>query len=176
MHYVAYNSLGGNLMAQYASFQGRIQFIEDAWSKSRRLFGCNKLISLINDQGDIVNFIVQPSTYFINFTTVEVGDLVIGFYDTSVPVPLIFPPQYQAIVMSPVFNDRFVTVDEFNDKLISSDGMLQLNIISKTTIRLTNNQTFQGTLAKRPLAVVYGPSTRSIPAITTPEQIIVLCR
>ena len=31
---------------------------------------------------------------------VTLGDMVTGFYDANAPVPLIFPPQFRAIVMA----------------------------------------------------------------------------
>jgi len=39
----------------------------------------------------------------------------------------------------------------------------------------TNNQTFMGNPGNHTLVVLYSQTTRSIPAQTTPEKIIVLC-
>jgi hypothetical protein len=68
-----------------------------------------------------------------------------------------------------------VKVDYFNKELLSSDGMLKLNISPTTQVVLENGQIFTEIPASRYLIVVYGATTRSIPAQTTPEQIIVMC-
>ena len=48
---------------------------------------------------------------------------------------------------------------------------------SKTTKTvLPNGQLFVGYLAGKTLLVLYTSSTRSIPAQTTPEQIVVFCQ
>jgi len=125
--------------------------------------------------GNIVNFVIEPTTYFVDHAMVSVGDRVTGFYDANAPVPLIFPPQYRAIVMTKEHPYQNVNVDFFNSELISSDGSLQLNISSTTEIVLENGQSFNHNPINRYLIVIYGPTTRSIPAQTTPYRIIVMC-
>lgn len=56
----------------------------------------------------------------------------------------------------------------FNEQLISSDGMLQLNLSPYTQMFLTNGQRFTRNPANRDLIVIYGPTTKSIPAQTCP--------
>lgn len=107
---------------------------------------------------------------------VGVGDAVIGYYDTNAPIPLIYPPQYRALVMAKVTPNRNIKVDFFNRQLVSSDGTLKLNISPFTQILLENGQAFTGNPANRDLIVVYGPTTMSIPAQTIPYRIIVMCR
>ena len=68
-----------------------------------------------------------------------------------------------------------VKVAYFNNQLVSSDGQLQLNLSPTTQILLINGQRFSRYPANRDLVVYYGPTTRSIPAQTTPYRIIVLC-
>ena len=137
--------------------------------------GCYQLFSVDNGRGDLVNFVVEPDTYFVGHQVVSVGDQVTGFYDADAPVPLIFPPQYRAIVMAKNTPTQNVKVDFFNRQLESSDGSLRLNIAPTTQILLENGQLFNRNPANRNLIVVYGATTRSIPAQTTPYQIIVLC-
>lgn len=133
------------------------------------------MLSVDNGYGDVVNFVVEPNTYFVNHEVVSIGDSVTGFYDANAPVPLIFPPQYAAIVIAKNTPAHSVTVDFFNRQLVSSDGNLKLNISLDTQILLENGQLFNRNPANRNLIVVYGATTRSIPAQTTPSQIIVLC-
>lgn len=137
--------------------------------------GCYRLMSVIDGTGRQVNFVVEPKTYFVDQAMVGVGDQVTGYYDADAPVPLIYPPQYRALVMVKETPGQNVKVDFFNRQLISSDGMLNLNLSPGIPIILENGQRFTKSIANRNLIVVYGPSTFSIPAQTTPYRIIVLC-
>jgi hypothetical protein len=103
------------------------------------------------------------------------GDMVTGFYDANAAVPLIFPPQFRAIVMAKDELYQNVKVDYFNDQLVSSDNSLKLNIAPWTQIVLENGQYFTRNPANRNLIVIYGATTRSIPAQTSPYKIIVMC-
>lgn len=163
-------------MENFKSFHGTITMINDFWTNaSGEGLGCYKLMSVEDEQGNLVNFVVAPSTYFLDHVTVSVGDRVTGFYDGNAPVPLIYPPQYRAIVMAIDNPYQNVKVDFFNNQLVSSDNMLKLNIGPHTQILLENDQLFNRNPGNRNLIVVYGPTTRSIPAQTTPYKIIVMC-
>jgi len=161
-------------MKNFQSVSGIILEIRDLLTTPEAM-GCYKLLSVQQMDGELVNFVVAPDTYFVDHVMVRPGDMVTGFYDANAPIPLIYPPQYQAVVMARAVPYHNVKVDYFNEELMSSDGMLKLNIAPTTRIVLENGQAFTGNPACRYLVVVYGPTTRSIPAQTTPEQIIVLC-
>ncbi|WP_432360951.1 hypothetical protein [Sporosarcina sp. UB5] len=163
-------------MTNFLSFTGRVMGIDDfPIVPNDPQAGCYKLFSLTDRNGSIVNFVVEPSTYFVEHVKVKVGDIVTGFYDADAPVPFIYPPQYRAIVMAKDNPNYFVKVSFFNSQLISSDGNLKLNVSRQTEIVLENGQAFNGNPANRDLIVNYGATTRSIPAQTTPYKIIVLC-
>ena len=162
-------------MAVFQPFTGIVTMINDFFVGSGERSDCYKLMSVENRDGSLVNFVVSPNTYFVNHVTVRIGDVVTSFYDSTLPVPLIFPPQYGAVVMTRDTGYRNVKVDYFNEQLVSSDGSLKLNISPYTRIILENDQLFTGNLGDRNLIVVYGPTTRSIPAQTTPYKIIVMC-
>ena len=163
-------------MVNFKSFYGTITMISDFnISQNGEGEGCYKLISVTDGAGAIVNFVVSPTTYFVDHAVVAVGDNVTGYYDGNAPVPLIYPPQYQALVMVKVNPRQNVKVDYFNNQLVSSDGQLKLNLSPATQIILTNGQPFSRNPSNRNLIVIYGPSTFSIPAQTTPIRIIVLC-
>lgn len=163
-------------MATYRGFSGTIADISNTWTGNEETAGCSQFVSVQAEDGNIVNFVVTPCTYFVGNAMVAVGDRVTGFYDMDLPVPFIYPPQYRAAVMSMDTPDYNVKVDFFDNQLVSRDGMLRLNLTSDTPVLLENGQLFIGSPANRNLIVVYGPTTRSIPAITTPYQIIVICR
>mgnify|MGYP003562106654 FL=1 len=132
-------------------------------------------MSVDNGMGGSVNFVVSPSTYFVDQEMVAIGDQVSGYYDGNAPVPLIYPPQYRALVMVKDSPYQNVKVDYFDSQLVSSDGQLKLNLSPFTPILLTNGQAFTRNPTNRNLIVIYGPTTRSIPAQTTPYRIIVWC-
>ena len=162
-------------MAAFGSFYGIVTKIDDFNTATGKSIGCYKLMTVQNRDGSIVNFVITPTTYFVNHILIRVGDAIIGFYDANAPVPLIYPPQYQAIVVARLNLGQNVKVDYFNEQLVSSDGTLKLNIAPYTQIMLENGQVFNGNPANHNLIVLYGPATRSIPAQTTPYRIIVMC-
>ncbi|CAH2717096.1 hypothetical protein BACCIP111895_04285 [Neobacillus rhizosphaerae] len=162
-------------MTKFYSFHGTVTMITDLIGQNGEGDGCKKLISVQNGMGTIVNFVVSPTTHFVDHVMVAVGDRVTGYYDGNAPALLIYPPQYQALVMVKDSPYQNVKVDYFNSQLESSDGQLRLNVSPYTQIVLTNGQPFTRNPANRDLIVIYGPSTQSIPAQTTPYRIIVLC-
>lgn len=163
-------------MKRFESFQGKVTDINDFYTDARGTdSGCSRIYTIKNGDGSIVNFVVTPSTYFVDGTVVSLGDTVTGFYDTTVPAIMIYPPQYRAVVMAKETPMRNVELDYFDRDLVNSDNTLKLNIGPRTATTLENGQPFTRDPANRYLAVVYGPVTRSIPAQTTPYQIIVLC-
>jgi hypothetical protein len=162
-------------MTTFGSFYGILTMINDFMTQTGESIGCYKLMTVQNREGSIVNFVVSPNTYFVDNAMMVPGYTVIGFYDANAPVPLIYPPQYQAIVMSRLVPGQILKVDYFNEQLVSSDGALKLNIGPFTQIILENGQAFTRNPANRNLVVVYGATTKSLPAQTSPYQIIVMC-
>ena len=163
-------------MSKFLSFQGTVIKISDfSTSENDKGIGCYKLMSVENEAGTLVNFVVAPDTYFVDHVMVAVGDRVTGFYDANAPVPLIYPPQYNAIVMARRSLYQNVKVDYFNNQLVSSDNTLKLNIAQCTRIILKNDQAFTQNPGNRNLIAVYGVTTKSIPAQTVPYKIIVMC-
>ncbi|WP_404332278.1 hypothetical protein [Mesobacillus maritimus] len=161
-------------MTNFYSFQGTVTIIND-FNIGQNGDGCYKLITVENGMGTVVNFVVTPNTYFVDHAIVAVGDRITGYYDGDAPAPLIYPTQYRALIIVKDHPSQNVKVDFFNRQLVSKDGRLQLNLSSYTQILLTNGQPFSRNPANRDLIVIYGPSTKSIPAQTTPYRIIVLC-
>jgi len=174
--YPYFNAMWRNTARNFAAFSGTVTRIEDFYpGQDDASAGCYKLMSLENIDRGPVNFVISPGTYFVDHEVVEVGDEVTGFYDANAPALLIYPPQYPAIVMAKDTVYQNVTVDYFNNQLISNDGNLKLNIAPSTEVILTNDQIFNKYPGNRNLIVAYGPTTKSIPAQTTPYKIIVLC-
>ena len=139
--------------------------------------GCSMFVSVEDENGNIVNFIVSPSTYVADFITLREGMEAVFYYRTDSPVPLIYPPQYSAAVVVPkqLLRGQSVTVGHFKDSLVNEEQTLQLHMDGSVQVLTTNNQRFLGSPGGRDLVVFYERSTRSIPAQTTPEKIVVLC-
>lgn len=138
--------------------------------------GCTKLFEVRDQNGRITNFVITPCTYFINHANIKRGMSITVFYDADAPAVLIYPPRLQASVVASNNLNKNVKVDYFDSNLLSQDKALQLNVTDNTEILLENGQTFTGNLGNHYLVVIYTASTRSIPAQTTPEKIIVLCQ
>ena len=160
----------------FYSFQGTVTEINEfRIGQNAETEGCFKLFTIEGGHGETVNFVISPSTYFVDQQIVTIGDRVTGYYDGDAPVPLIYPPQYVALIIVRERNDLTVKVDYFNNQLVSRDGQLQVNLSPYIPILLKNGQPFSRNIANRNLIVIYGPSTKSIPAQTTPYKIIVWC-
>ena len=163
-------------MVNFKSFYGIVTVISDfTIGQDSQGEGCYKLITVENENGAVAKFVISPTTYFVEQAIVEVGDWVAGYYNANAPIPYIYPPQYQSLVFVKVSPYPNVKVDYFNNQLVSSDGLLKLNLSPYTPIVLTNGQPFSGNPRNRNLIVLFGPVTKSIPAQTTPHKIIVWC-
>lgn len=135
---------------------------------------CELLVSIRNSDG-ISNFVVGSDTYVINQVRLRPGMNVIAFYDANLPIPLIFPPQYRAVVIGRKNPNENMYAGYFDDNLVSEDNSLQLNVARTTEIITSNGQRFNCSLGGQLLVVYYNATTRSIPPQTTPRRIIVLC-
>ena len=54
--------------------------ISVCWIQRER---CFKLMSLLRGDDSIVNFVISPTTYFLDHVMASVGDRVTGFYDVK---------------------------------------------------------------------------------------------
>ncbi len=135
---------------------------------------CSQMVSLRTDDGT-VNFVISPATYVVQETRMRVGLPVTAFYDSTLPMPLIFPPQYQAVIISRRSPNETIYAGYFDENLVAEDGSLQLNLSRSTEIITSNGQRFTCNLGWQLLIVYYTSTTRSIPPQTSPRRIIVVC-
>lgn len=133
----------------------------------------NLFVSLKTENGP-VNFIVTPDTFIVDQMKLKPGMYVVMFYNATLPIPLIYPPQYQAVAVAPWYADEFVLMDYFDQNLLAVSGDLKLNLSRETSIVDANGRPFRGNLANHLLIVYYTVTTRSIPPQTTPHTIIVV--
>lgn len=161
--------------ANYIPYEGTIVEINSFDTSTRRNRGCSQLVTVEDMDGNIANFIVSPDTYVVDMVTLYEGMEVLFFYDGSLPVPLIYPPRYQAAIVTEKQEGVHVIAGYFNYILLNQEASLRLNIGPNTVVVTKNNQTFLGNPANKNLIVFYRSTTRSIPAQTNPDRIIVMC-
>ncbi len=160
---------------RFGSVTGTIVDMVPTKIGSRRANGCVIFVVLEDMDGNTVNFMLTPSTYVLDFDTLSAGMLCTFWYNADAPMPLIYPPQYNAVVAAQEKNGRNVNVDFYNTAMVNDSKTLELNMDGSVDVRTTNNQYFQGSPGNHNLVVVYSSSTRSIPAQTTPSKVVVLC-
>lgn len=134
-----------------------------------------------------VNYTILENTLVFNSKgeKKEVKDIekdadITVFTNSYSPAPLIMPPQYQADVI--IINDGeeigSVNVDTYiadGERLINAANSLVLNIGETTKIVDKDGKEVKADeLANKDLVVFYTITTRSIPAQTTPEKVVVL--
>ncbi len=141
-----------------------------------RYNGCTVVCRVENEEGSLAEFYITPDTYGVHQVQVSNGMPIIGFYDGDAPMVLSYPPRYMPLMIARDDHRYNIALDYFDRRLLSADGTLQLRIGPRTKIAGTNGQKYEGALAGRLLGVLYGVSTRSIPAQVTPEEIIVFCK
>lgn len=159
----------------FASVRGIIVDMVPSRTGNGNSDSCFMFFTVEDENGNIVNFMVTPDTFVVDRKPLGVGMECVFWYMTDEPVPLIYPPQYRAAVAAQRRNDRMLDVSFYNDMLVNEEHTLQLNMDKSVALRTTNNQYFQGNPANHNLVVSYTTSTRSIPAQTTPQEVIVLC-
>lgn len=154
---------------QFQSFTGKVTEIRVSEDNADRTY-----ISVEGEGERLATILITKDTYVVSQDEIKVGDTVTGYYNGNAPMIMIYPPQYHAEVV--VVNDtkEIIKVDVFDKDLVSSDNFLKLNISDETKIMLQNGEGFDGELTNRKLVVSYTVSTKSIPAQTTPSQIVVL--
>lgn len=170
-----FNFPGRYRESSFLALEGMIVEMEPSGNGTRRADACRLFVTVEDINGNIVNFIISPSTYVVDYTQLREGMNCTFYYRADAPAPLIYPPQYTAAVIAPQMAGRYVSVGYFNSTLLNEDQTLKLNIDRRVRIVTTNNQIFLGNPANRYLVVIYSTTTRSIPAQTTPDKIVVLC-
>ncbi|WP_313340164.1 copper amine oxidase N-terminal domain-containing protein [Sedimentibacter sp.] len=157
------------LKSRFMPYTGEIKEISDYHSGDGA-----KMVAIEDENGLPANIIITKDTYTINIDKLAVGESLTAFYDSQKPMILIYPPQISAEVAIVGEIDLNIKVDLFNDDLISADNFLKLNVSEETEIVSEDENRFEGELYNRKLVVLYGVSTKSIPAQTNPTKIIVL--
>lgn len=166
-------SLEETEMVDYLSFTGTITEVrensvlvqEKANEENLMVFNISESVLLLDDS----------TKEAADAGSFEVGQEVTAFYPENAPMALSFP----AIMTPDVLVRRsdqqvgFVHVATFDETLTSSDGQLKIILGAGMSLVDRDNKPV-ASLAHKTLVVFYTTSTRSIPAQTTPQKIIVL--
>lgn len=131
------------------------------------VFHINEKVVLLNDE----------TKDFVSKDTLKKGDLVSGYYGKDTIMALSMPPQLSpdVIIVKESKEPSFIKVDKFNKELVSSDNQLKINQSEDTIIvDKDGNKVEKENIVDKDLIVFYTISTRSIPAQTTPEKIVVM--
>lgn len=155
--------------AHFNSFTGIVKEIRESEFEKDTSY-----VLLENEDGMEANLVLIKDTYYINDEKIRIGSKVTGYYDANAMMIMIYPPQYVAVAVMVSNSEQNIKVDLFDTDLVSADNLLKLNISNDTEIVLKEGKEFKGDLKNRKLAVFYGASTRSIPAQTNPDKIVVL--
>jgi len=104
------------------------------------------------------------------------GDKVTGYTDGDKPMIMIYPPQYSPdVVILETEEIGSVAVGKFDEELLNESLSLKLHVSEKTELSsVSGKKVTADDLQGKDLVVFYTMTTRSIPAQTTPEKIIVL--
>ena len=94
--------------SSFGSMKGTIVDLVPAGQGGRRADGCLLFATIEDTDGNTVNFFINPDTYVVDFTTLSVGMMATFWYRNDAPMPLIYPPQYTAVVVAEDRNDRYV--------------------------------------------------------------------
>ena len=168
------------VMSEYVKFEGKITEInhndnrfsikvmsDETDPYNGKVFHINENVILLNDK----------TKDFLSQDTLKKGDTVTGYYDKNTIMTLSLPPQItpNVIVVNENEGPLSIKVDKFNKELVSSDNQLKINPSEDTIIvDKDGNKMEKEDILDRDLIVFYTISTRSIPAQTTPEKIIVM--
>lgn len=136
---------------------------------------CSMMLSLISNS-NIVNIVVSGDTTIIDNVRLRAGLRVAVFYDANLPTPAVYPPQYRAEIITSLRRGQQAVLGYFDENLTSEDNSLQLNIGPMTNIVTLNGQPYICSPENSELLVYYTNTTFSIPVMTTPQKIVVMCQ
>lgn len=147
----------------------------------------DKLEILVGSEIEGTRFIIQPQNILLDVKSLEMKkpeDLKIGMNITVViekdaPMTMSLPPlcssQTAILINSP---DKQVEVAYFDRDLVNEENTLMLNVSEETMIQNSRGERRVFTaedIKNQDAIVIYTRSTRSIPAQTNPEYVLILC-
>ncbi|MGE7021697.1 stalk domain-containing protein [Solibacillus cecembensis] len=135
----------------------------------------------VTDENNPFHFTTDKNTIVLdkkgNKVELKKGDKVSMYMHANQPMLLIFPPQYSpaVVIVEDEKSPTNVVVTDFNEEFINKENDLKLNISDKTVIVNAKGEKVgkEALLENHHAIVFYGATTRSIPAQTSPDKIVV---
>lgn len=166
----------------YIEYKGKITDIETDITKEnisilvegKETIPQGKIVFHITED---ISILSQNTKEFVAREDLEEDSEITVFFREDTPMAMSIPPQMtpDAILINDSEETGFVKVSHFNKDLIDIDNELKLNISNDTVIVDTAGKKInEKNLEDSDLMVLYTTSTKSIPAQTTPEKIVVL--
>lgn len=164
--------------AAYITTSGKIVDISDTQDG-------NKVITIDNENGGL-RFVVSAATVIADRATnaiITVDQMTDGMevtvvYGANSPMGMSMPPYLGSVTAVVANADKgFVSVGLFNEDLVNTTDMLQLNIQEPGNIQTTlGTKSILGadSVKNKNAVVFYDVTTRSIPAQTTPSMVLLL--
>lgn len=166
--------------AQAEEVQEQMSFIKvEGTIDSVEKNGDVTLYTLKNGEETNVLAVMKDTLVFDNTgkeAELKKGDQVTAYTDADKPMLMIYPPQYSPdAVIVETDQTGFTAVGTFDEELVDASLKLQLKIGEDTEITSVSGKEVKAEdLKDQDLLVFYTATTRSIPAQTTPEKVVVL--
>lgn len=160
----------------YIEFKGKITNINSN-DKSFSILVENDMNKLIAHIVDDVILLDDSTLDFIDKEDLKEGMEVSMFYSKDTIMLMSYPGQLKpdSIVVRSSKDFIDIKVDKFDKDLVSEDNMLKLNINEGVeVVDREGNKLSKEDILNKDLLVFFTASTKSIPAQTTPEKIIVI--
>jgi len=161
-------------IAAYFSISGDITSVEEIEGVTR--------VWIIDQNGNETVLVLNYYTAFLFSDSLNVGEFVTGWYLTSAPMAMIWPPQYNiSVIAVGAPDDVNIKVDLFHrwedntdGYYLAQSGEFAFRIDENTQIVVEEGVVLlDGDLNNKRIAVIYGPSTRSIPEMATATKLVV---
>ncbi|MPM14249.1 hypothetical protein SDC9_60610 [bioreactor metagenome] len=133
------------------------------------------------EKGDIIfnetvdGCVIIDRTTLTGFASLKCGDKVTVVMNNYAPMTMSYPGQTSGAVAFVVNNDKSIVVDKLDDELTGSTVAITIGentqiVDSRGTKQLITKDGVKG----HECLVIYGAATKSIPAQTTPDLVVVL--
>ena len=158
-------------IAEFVGFSGKIVEVNPFYETSTtgEIAAEDKFFILVEAEANAdgyssrINFFIDQNTVLVAGIDFELGMEVIGFYETGLPVPMIYPAQHHARVLMPVAEGESIHVGRFDQNWRGFNTPLQLKL-EQAEIFFEDGLPFTGAtedLIERALVVVYSQEADS---------------
>jgi len=121
-----------------------------------------------------VHLKISSNTYCIDCGEITNGSKLVAFCRPLLKLAEVALPTFDVVVLGFDRDNRMIAADFFDCYLTSQDASLQLTISNNTYVVDHSGRPYCGSLSNQYLVVLYSESTRSRPAQTIPNVVILL--